>query len=163
MTILPESVLIAKGGLQRTTVAALKKQLMAELQDLATQTGEITVRVRKIRLVGRGLKNGRDFDEAPRSSSCRLIRACRIALLESEKSQTVEQIQARIERRASFCFAAAENAASMIGRALAEMASVGEARCRNGFWERPTSPEAGVELGLIESVASEEACSILTN
>jgi hypothetical protein len=141
MTLLSEPARTAKIRLQRTTVAAVKERLTAELQDLNALNREITTYVREVRHVVRNLKSGKN-DHALKSVSGRLVRACRIALLESEKSQTAEQIRARIERRASFCFSTSENAEGMICRALAEMAAAGEARCRNGVWERPTLVES---------------------
>lgn len=141
MTLLSESARTAKIRLQRTTVAAVRKRLTAELQDLNALNREITIYVREVRHVVRNLKSGKN-GRALKSASRRLVRACRIALLESEKSQTAEQIRARIERRASFCFAAFENAEGLICRALAEMAAAGEAHCRNGAWERLTLVES---------------------
>ena len=128
-------------GLQRISVAAVKSRLVAELQALAKVNGEITARVRKIQRVARRLSRGRDLDDSSKSTSFRLIRACRIALLESEESQTVAQIQGRIERRASFVFLGCEGSASMIDQALEEMAAVGEVRRRDGCWARPEPPE----------------------
>jgi hypothetical protein len=131
---------------------------MAEVQDLARVNGEIAARVRKIQQVARGLRRVHDQDEPSNPTSFQLIRACRIALLESEESQTVAQIQARIERRTSFVFLGPGCPASMIGQALEEMAVVGEVRCCEGSWARPASSEPAPTRRFTD-VAISEKCA----
>jgi hypothetical protein len=136
-----ESTRAAEVGRQQTSIAAVKNRLTAELQDLTRVNGEITAQVRKIQRVVSRLRKGDDSENSSKSGFCQLLRACRIALLESKESQTASQIQARIERRASFGFLGSECAANMIGRALEEMAAAGEVLSGDGFWARPTHPE----------------------
>jgi hypothetical protein len=141
MNLQLESTRAAEVGRQQTSIAAVKNRLTAELQDLTRVNGEITAQVRKIQRVVSRLRKGDDSENSSKSGFCQLLRACRIALLESEESQTALQIQARIERRASFGFLGSECAASMIGQALEEMAAAGEVLSGDGFWARPTHPE----------------------
>lgn len=137
MNLQSESTRAAEVGRQQMSIVAVKNRLTAELQDLARVNGEITAQVRKIQRVVSRLRKGHESENSSQSSSGQLIRACRIALLESEESQTASQIQARIERRASFCFLGSESAANIIRQALEEMAAVGEVRCHDSFWARP--------------------------
>ncbi len=75
MTLLSESARTAKIRLQRTTVAAVRKRLTAELQDLNALNREITIYVREVRHVVRNLKsgkNGRALKSASRRSRSRV-------------------------------------------------------------------------------------------
>jgi hypothetical protein len=139
-----------------TAITAVKRKLLAELQDLARQNNEITERVRTIRQIKRRLASAPDPDEASCLPGYRLIRACRIALMESEQPQTVNEIYSRIGRRASYSFVAPENGVSEIIRALANMAVRGEVRCMEGSWERVTLVEISFGLRLRRRRASVE-------
>lgn len=116
--------------------SSLKSGLLRELQELTRQNCEIAAQLRAIRQIERNLTNGGDRQRGLTANTSRLMRACRIALLESDEPQTVQQIYARIQRRSSFYFTAPERAVSMIGRTLAEIAASGELRCNAGAWER---------------------------
>jgi hypothetical protein len=73
----------------------------------------------------------------------RLIRACRIALIESEGTASVNEIYSRIVRRGSFSFLSFEFAAPMLLHALHVMTVQGEIRCvKDGphqCWNRVTN------------------------
>jgi hypothetical protein len=131
-----EDAQFENAGSQVTAASTLKERLIEELRELARQNSEIAAQLRTIRQIQKSLAHGLDPNPASTSACAHLMRACRIALLESDKPQTLQQIHARIEHRASFYFTAPEKAASMIGRTLAEMAARGETQCNAGSWER---------------------------
>ena len=69
-----------------------------------------------------------------------LLRACRIALMETETATSLEEIYARIVRRGSFSFVSLRRASPALVRVLSAMAEEGEVRLlKNGprwRWER---------------------------
>jgi|HubBroStandDraft_6_1064221.scaffolds.fasta_scaffold01459_5 hypothetical protein len=134
--------------------SSLKERLIGELRELTRQNREITAQLRAVRQIERNLSNRGDVHKGLTANAERLTRACRIALLESDVPQTVQQIYARIQRRNSFHFTTPERAMRTIGRTLAEIAARGEIRCNAGAWERNIAPGAGVEISNFEIVVA---------
>jgi hypothetical protein len=77
--------------------------------------------------------------------SLSLLRACRIALMETETAASLDEIYKRILRRGSFSFHDEQRASSTLLRVLYVMAHDGEVRLLKGSpgysWERVPLPE----------------------
>ena len=138
------------------SVAALVKQMQAELRDLMLRRECLVRRIQNLRQVMCGLRmissapspgrhgsTNKPFPANRAAGVCgrhlrygvphkkvrvnvELWRACRIALLEAEKPVSLEEICTRIARRGSFSFVNPARANPVLLRALKSMAEDGE-------------------------------------
>jgi hypothetical protein len=138
------------------SVATVLQLVTVELQQLLVRRDEVTKRIRSLHTAVNALEefaahtrsstaaiplgtmkekpslpemSTPNSTESMNDASPRLRRACRIALLETDKPLSEQEIYARIIRRGSFSFVNADSAFPAILRELTGMAEVGEVRC----------------------------------
>jgi hypothetical protein len=143
-----------------SSVPGLVNQLQTEIHSLSTRNKEIRRRIQNIRNVVRRMYAlpalrtiAGDSDHhceprsqrTPRRANNRLLRACRIALLEAPTPSSLEEIYDRIVRRGSFSFPNQLRDRPTLLRALRVMAEAREVRLLDKNlpvrWERVTAPE----------------------